>query len=95
MVAAQAAENDGDDMRLDLIFSMRDIYINSNLNSLTKFTSSNRSNKLKGILPWNISQMMTKTIPISMRMVISYAMKWGHPVVNLMENQWKLRQQHD
>ena len=30
-------------MRLDLIFSMRDIYINSNPNSLTKFTSSSRS----------------------------------------------------
>ena len=27
--------------------------------------------------PWNISQMITKTIPISTRIVISYAMKWG------------------
>ena len=64
-------------MRLDLIFSMRDIYINSNLNALTKFTSSSRSTKFKDILPWNISQMITKTIPISTRIVISYAMKWG------------------
>ena len=63
-------------MRLDLIFSMRDIYINSNPNPLTKFTSS-RSTKFKDILPWNISQMITKTIPISTRIVISYAMKWG------------------
>ena len=59
-------------MRLDLIFSMRDIYINSNLNPLTKFTSS-RSTKFKDILPWNISQMITKTIPISTKIVISYA----------------------
>ena len=62
-------------MSLDLIFSMRDIYINSNLNLLTKFTSSSRSTELKDILPWNICQMITKTIPISMRIVISYAMK--------------------
>ena len=61
--------------RLDLIFCMRDIYINSNLNPLRKFTSSGRRIKLKGILPWNISQMITKTIPISTKIVISYAMK--------------------
>ena len=64
-------------VRLDLILSMRDIYINSNLNPLTKFTSSSRSTKFKDILPWNISQMIMKTIPISTRIVISYAMKWG------------------
>ena len=56
--------------RLDLIFSMRNIYINSNLNLLTKFTSHSRSTKLKDILQWNIS-------PISTRIVISYVMKWG------------------
>ena len=67
-------------MRLDLIFSMRDIYINSNLDPLTKFTSSSRSTKFKDILLWNISQMIMKTVPISMRIVINYAMKWGIPV---------------
>ena len=67
-------------MRLDLIFSMRDIYISSNLNSLTKFTSSSRSTKFKDILPWKISQMITKTIPISTRIVISYVMKRGIPL---------------
>ena len=66
-------------MRLDLIFSMRDIYINSNLNPLTKFTSSSRSTEFKDILRWNISQMITKTIPISTRIVISYAIKRGIP----------------
>ena len=64
-------------MRLDLIFSMKDIYINSNLNPLTKFTSSSRSTKLKDALPWNISQIITKTIPISTSIVISYVMKRG------------------
>ena len=39
--------------------------------------------------------MIMKTIPISARIVIIYAMKWGHPDVNLMKSQWKLRQQHD
>ena len=66
-------------VRLDLILTMRDIYINSNLNPLTKFTSSSRSTKFKDILPWNISQMITKTILMSTRIVISYAMKWGIP----------------
>ena len=74
-------------LRFDLIFSMRNIYINSNLNPLTKLTSSNRSTELKDILTWNISQMITKTIPISMGIVISYVMKQS------MESQWKLR--HD
>ena len=64
-------------VRLDLIFSMRDIYVNSNLNPHTKFTSSSRSTEFKDILPWNISQMITKTIPISTRIV---AMKRGIPL---------------
>ena len=67
-------------MRLNLIFSMWYIYISYDLNPLTKFTSSNRSTKFKDILPWNISQMITKTIPISTRIVISYEMKQGIPL---------------
>ena len=67
-------------MRLDLIFSMRDIYINSNLNPSSKFTSSSRSTKIKDILPRNISQIIKKIIPISTRIVISYAMKWDIPL---------------
>ena len=71
-------------MRLHLI---RDIYIyiyiyytshiNSNLNSFTKFTNSSRNTNLKDIFPWNISQMIMKTVPISTRIVISYTMKYG------------------
>ena len=56
---------------------MRDIYINCIFNPLTKFTSSSRSTEFKDILPWNISQMIMKTIPINTRIVISHAMKRG------------------
>ena len=44
---------------LDLILTKRDIYINSNLNPLTKFTSSSRSNKFKDILRWISSDMLS------------------------------------
>ena len=60
-----------------LILTMRDIYINSNINPLTKFTSRGRSTELKDILPRNISQIITKTTPISMRTVISNVMNRG------------------
>ena len=64
-------------MRNDLIILMRDIYINSNLNQITKFTNSSISTEFKDILPWNISKMIMKTIPISTRIVISNARKHG------------------
>ena len=62
-------------VRLDLLLTMRDIYINSNLNQLTKFTS--RGTEFKDVFSWNISQMIRKTIPISTRIILSYAMKWS------------------
>ena len=65
-------------VRLDLIFPMRDIYTNSNLN--TEFTKSSKSCKFKYILPWTISQIITKNVPISTRIVISYSIKWGIPL---------------
>ena len=65
-------------MRLDLIVMMRDIYISSNMNLLKEFISSSRSTEFKDTLPWNISEMITKTIPISMRIVVSLAMKQGN-----------------
>ena len=64
-------------VRLDLILMLRDIYISSNLNPLTKFTSSSRSIELIDIFPWNISLKITKTIPVSTRIVISYTIKQG------------------
>ena len=68
-------------VRLDLIFIIIiRKYMNSNLNSLTKFTSSNRSTEFKDILLWNISQVIMKTVPISTRIVISYVMKQSIPI---------------
>ena len=74
---AQAVENYGDEWCFDLICTMMDIYIYSNPNPFTKFTSGSRSTEFEDILPWNISQMITNTIPISTRIVISYVMKRG------------------
>ena len=68
MAAARAAENH---VRLDLILMIRAVYISSNPNPITKF----RSTEFKDILPWSICQMITKTTPISTRIVISYAIK--------------------
>ena len=82
-------------MRFDLIFTMRDWYINSNLKPLIKFTTSSRSIELKDILRQNISQMIINTIPISMRTAISYAMKRGIPFLSLTQSQWKLKQSND
>ena len=72
MAATQAVENQGDEWDLTRYsqFTMRYIQMNSNLNSLKKFTSSSRSTEFKDILLWSISQMIMKTIPISMRIVI-------------------------
>ena len=64
-------------MMFDLILTMRAIYINFKLKPLTKFISSSRSTEFKDIIPQIISQMITKTIPISMGIAISYVMKWG------------------
>ena len=52
------------------------IYINSNLNPLTKFTSNSRSTEFKDILPWSIPQIITKTAPISMRIVMKKQLLW-------------------
>ena len=82
-------------MRLDLIFSMRDIYINSNLNPNSEFTSSSRSTEFKDILPRNISQMITKDRPNQHENSHKLCDETGHLVENLMESEWKLRQEHD
>ena len=66
-------------MRLDLILKMGNSHVYSNLKPLTKFTSSSRNTEFIDILPWNISQMITKTVIINMRIIISYTMRWGIP----------------
>ena len=75
MAVVLAVENCGDER--GLTWYLRVIYIISNLNPLTKFTKSSRSPKFKNILPWNISQMIMKTPPVSTRIGISYAKKRG------------------
>ena len=58
-------------VRFDLILTIRDIYINSNLNPFTKFTRNSRNTE------FNISQTIPKTVPTSTRIVICYAIKRG------------------
>ena len=69
---------------------MRDIYINSNLNPLTKFTSSSRSTELNDILSNDHedhpNQHDNSHKPRD---------EMGYPILSLLESQWKLRQQHD
>ena len=72
--AAKAAANHG--VKLSDICNEGHIYINSNLNPLTKFTSNSRSNEFKDILPWSIPQIITKTAPISMRIVMKKQLLW-------------------
>ena len=75
MAAAQTAEIH--EMRLELILTMRNMYISSSLSPLKKYISISRSTKFKNILQWNISQLITNTFPISTRIVIIYIMKQG------------------
>ena len=59
-------------VRLDQTLKTSDIYISGNLNSLTKFTTYNRSTRLlssKDVFPRNNSQMITKNVQIRMRIV--------------------------
>ena len=77
--------------RRNIIFTVRDIYINFNLVPLTW---SSRSTKVDDKFPWNISHMIIKTIQINSRIVISCAMKSGIKVKgNLGKNIriWQLR----
>ena len=62
MAASQEAENHVDE-RLDLIFTIKDI------RTLRKFSSSNRATQFKNRLLWNISKVMTKTDPVSARLI--------------------------
>ena len=65
---------------------MRDTYINSNLslsqNSLAAEALSLKISSHEESLKWSqrVSQMITKTVPISTRIIIKYAMKQGIPL---------------
>ena len=69
-------------IRLGVILSIRDIYINSNLKLLTKFASSCRSIEFKDILPRNISQT-----------IIESPLFYGYPCFKL-ESYFFKRQSH-
>ena len=57
------------------MLTMKDIYINFTLNPLTKFICSKASFEFKDLLPWNISQAITETVPMNTKKVINYEMK--------------------
>ena len=61
---------------------MRDTFTNSNLGLLIKLRRRRRSrtNEFKDVLSWNISQMITMTIPISTRIIKKQAKKGSIPV---------------
>ena len=85
---------------LVLILIMRDIYISSNMNSLTKFTNNSRSTELKDISLYRIYPPMenlsndNEGCPNRNENSHKLISKTG-PVLSLMESQWKLRQQND
>ena len=61
-------------MKLDLIFMMRDKSIPARTHP-QKFSTSSRNTKFNDILSWSITQMITKTIPVCMRILMSYTVK--------------------
>ena len=75
---------------------MRDIYINSNLNPHTKFTSSSRSTEFKdGRPPMEHLSNDHEDCPNQHENSHKLCNETGHLIANLMKSQWKLRQQHD
>ena len=62
--------------KVDIIFLMRDIYINPNLDPLIEFSTSSQSTEsYKDIFAWGISQIIMKIFLISKRIVMSCAMR--------------------
>ena len=82
-------------VRLGPILTMKNIYISSNLNLLTKSTSSSRSNEFKDILPCNISQTSHKDRPNQHENSHKLWNKTENLVASLTESKRKLRQQHN
>ena len=76
-------------MKLDLIFTKGDIYINSSLDPLTNFSNRSRNTQFNVILSRIISQMIPKTTPVSTRVVISIVMIRG-----ILFWAWRLKHQH-
>ena len=51
---------------LDLLLSMRNTCINSDLDLIVKFDSSRRNTQIKDVFPWNIFDIINETISISL-----------------------------
>ena len=81
-------------VRFDLIFSMKDIYMNSNLSPRTKFTSSSRSTEFNNYPPMEHLSNDHRDHPNQHENSHKLCDETGHLDVNLMESQWKLRR-HD
>ena len=82
-------------MRLDLVFMIRDIYINSNFNPLTKFHSNSRGTEFKDIPPMEHLSNDHEDYPNQHKNNHKLCNEAVHLVLSLTEGQWKLRQQHD
>ena len=95
MTAAHAAENHGDEWGLTWclrwgIYTSIQTWIHSQ-NSL----AAAEALEFKNILPWHTSQMINEDHPNQHKNIQKLCDERGHPVLNLLETQWKLRQQHD
>ena len=71
---------------------MRDTYIDSNLNPITKFTSSNRSTEFA---PMEHLSNDREDHPNQQNNSHKLCNETGHPIVRLTESQWKLKRKHD
>ena len=76
-----------------LILTMRHIHINSSLNPLTKFTSSSRGTEIYP--PMERLSNNHEDHPNQLRNSHKSCDEVRHPVLSLLESQWKLRQQLD
>ena len=68
--------------RFDLILAMRDIFMKSNLNPLTKFTSSNKSTEFLRYPPSEYLSNDHKDHPNQHENSHKLCDEMGHPVVN-------------
>ena len=78
-------------VRLDLVLSMRDTYINSNLNP-QRFTSTSRRTEHP---PMEHLRNDLKDLRNQHKNSHKLCNEMGHPVVRLTKSQRKLKQQHD
>ena len=78
MAAAKAAENHGDEWGLTWYLQWG-MYTSISAWIHSQDSLAAAEAEAEDILPYNISQIITKTIPISTKIVISYMMKRGIP----------------